>query len=244
MTGDMARDTGWLTSDQAERFLRANGPEPVTATLGRFLSESRVERIEQVLGRRLVRLTVVVENLHDPRNGAAAIRSAEAVGLQDFHAIEGLEPFVVQPGVTLSGERWMDVHRHPDTRTCYDALARRGFVRFAAAPEAEATLESLPVDRPLALVFGNEHAGLTAPALADADQTFRIPMHGFTESFNLSVSVALSVHSVAERVRRALGAEGDLPDDRKTWLRARWYCLSVRAAGLILREAGLNEDTP
>ena len=80
-------------------------------------------------------------------------------------------------------------------------------------------------------MFGSEREGLTSGAIADADGTFHIPMHGFTGSFNLSVSVALTVHRTAARVREGLGRQGDLPPERVERLRALWYCLSARAAG-------------
>jgi tRNA (guanosine-2'-O-)-methyltransferase len=200
------------------------------------LTGRRRARIEQVLSQRLARLTVVVENLHDPHNGAAAIRSAEAVGLQDFHAVEQREAFRVAGGVTLHCEQWVTLHRHPDTATAYRRLRKQGFRIWAAAPGAPASLDEIPVSEPLALVFGNERDGLTEAAVAGADGTFTIPMHGFTGSFNLSVSVALAVHATARRVRETLGSPGDLSPPRLERLRALWYCLSVRAAGLILDE--------
>ena len=223
-----------LTPEQAVRYVERMPAEVIGDLLRPHITDQRLARIEEVLALRLQRLTVVVENLHDPHNGAAAIRSAEATGLQDFHAIEGLEEFHIAGGVTLRCDQWIDVHRHPDLDTCYAQLREGGFAVWAAAPGAEVDLAEIPVDRPLALIFGNERNGLTQRALDGADGAYRIPMHGFTGSFNLSVSVALTVHRTAERVRAALGHPGDLPAERVERLRALWYCLSVRAAGLIL----------
>jgi tRNA (guanosine-2'-O-)-methyltransferase len=225
-----------LTPAQAEAYLARLPPDEICEKLRPHLTARRQARIEQVLAQRLTRLTVVVENLHDPHNGAAAIRSAEAIGLQDFHAVEQREAFRVAGGVTLHCEQWVTVHRHPDTPAAYRRLRAQGFVLWAAAPEGAVPFEEIPVDRPLALMFGNERDGLTEGAVSAADGTFAIPMHGFTGSFNLSVSVALATHAVAARVRHALGAPGDLPPGRLERLRALWYCLSVRAAGLILDE--------
>jgi tRNA (guanosine-2'-O-)-methyltransferase len=209
-------------------------PASVCAALRPHLTDARAERIEQVLAHRLAGLTAVVENLHDPHNGAAAIRSIEAVGLQDFHAITAREPFSAQGGITLRADQWIDLHEHPSTQAAYAHLRQAGFAVWAAAPGGHTPLEQIPVSQPLALVFGNERDGLTDEALESADGRFFIPMQGFTGSFNLSVSAALSVYVTAARFRAALGAPGDLPADRVERLRALWYCLSVRAAGWIL----------
>jgi len=112
----------------------------------------------------------------------------------------------------------------------------RGRVR--RAPDGARPLHQVPVDRPLALIFGNERDGLSDAALEGADGTYCLEMHGFTGSFNLSVSAALSVYETAARVRAHLGRDGDLPPERLERLRALWYCLSVKAAGWILEEAG------
>jgi tRNA (guanosine-2'-O-)-methyltransferase len=223
-----------LKQAEAKRYLDRLSPTRICQLLGPHMTDDRAARIDEVLSRRLLRLTVVVENLHDPHNGAAAIRSAEGVGLQNFHAVEANEPFAVAKGISLQCEQWMDLHLHSTTEACYTALRADGFQIWAAAPNSGTSLEELPTEKSVALVFGNERDGLTAEAQETADGVFSIPMHGFTGNFNLSVSAALSVYVQAERMRRALGAPGDLPADRVEGLRALWYCLSVRAGRLIL----------
>lgn len=223
-----------LNQAQAARFLERLTPDRIGQLLRPHMTAERVTRIDEVLACRLLRLTVVVENLHDPHNGAAALRSAEAVGLQTFHAVQGREPFSVAKGISLQCEQWMDMHLHDTTEGCYAALRNDGYAIWAAVPDGSVLLEELPCAGAVALVFGNERDGLTEVALEGADGTFSIPMHGFTGSFNLSVSASLAVFTQAARMRQALGAPGDLPAARVEGLRALWYCLSVRAAGLIL----------
>lgn len=223
-----------LNQSQALRYLERLAPDRICQVLRPHMTAERLARIDEVLARRLGCLTVVVENLHDPHNGAAALRSAEAVGLQGFYAIQAREPFSAAKGISLQCEQWMDVHLHDTTGACYADLRRGGFQVWAAAPTGRTPLEELPDHGRVALVFGNERDGLTREAQAEADGAFSIPMQGFTGSFNLSVSVALSVFTQAARMRRALGASGDLPGAQVEGLRALWYCLSVRAAGLIL----------
>lgn len=246
-----------------DRWLAAYSPDDVVAALAPQLTAERRARIEEVLAQRLAGLTVVLEDLHDPHNGAAALRSVEGFGLCELHVVEQAEPFrssADEPArqsragwmrprsarsprlsqrVTQGCQKWVAVQRHPDFAACAAALHARGFSLYAAVPGAALTVDQIDVSRPAALVFGNEHAGLTSAAQAACDATFAIPMAGFTQSFNLSVSVALSVYDTTRRRRAQLGgAPGDVPDEERARLRARWYALSMdeRAAeGLVAR---------
>lgn len=201
-----------------------------------FVTEARRARFEEVLAARLGTLTVVLEDLYDAHNGAAAIRSIEAFGLAEVHAVEGANAFRYSTGITMGCERWLDIVRHTDVESCLASLKARGMVITATLPDAATTLEDLDGGKPRALLFGNEHEGVSPRALELCDELVRIPMFGFTESFNLSVSVALTLQWAAARRRAALGAPGDLKEERKQWLRARWYAVGVRgAAGIIER---------
>jgi tRNA (guanosine-2'-O-)-methyltransferase len=215
--------------------------EHVVATLREFVSEPRQARIEAVLAARLAGLTVVIENLHDPHNGAAALRSVEGFGLTELHVVEATEPFRFSSKVTQGCEKWVSIVRYPTFAACAAALHARGFALYAALPPTAGhpTVDVAEIDvaQKTALVFGNEHAGLTPEAAGMCDGRFSIPMTGMTGSFNLSVSVALSVFDCARRRRAAVGG-GDLDEVARAALRARWYELSVDAAEAILRRAG------
>jgi tRNA (guanosine-2'-O-)-methyltransferase len=224
-------------------WLTRHDPADIIAALAPQLSAERIARIDAVLDARLAGLTVVLENLHDPHNGAAALRSVEGFGLAELHVVEQAEPFRFSDKVTQGCEKWVAIHRHPRFADAAAALHARGFRLYAAVPGAPVALAELDASRPSALVFGNEHAGLTGAAQAACDGTFAIPMAGFTQSFNLSVSVALCVHDASARRRAALGASGDLPEEKRARLRARWYVLSVdpRAAQGIVERFVANE---
>jgi tRNA (guanosine-2'-O-)-methyltransferase len=227
-----------MTVGTVETWLARYDPRTVVEALAPFLSEERRQTIESVLSERLGSLTVVLENLHDPHNGAAALRSIEAFGLGDLHLIETASAFRFSSKVTQGCEKWVTLHRHPDPREAAERLRAHGFLLAGAVPEATLPLGELDPSRPLALVFGNEHAGLTPATRAACDLTFGIPMQGMTRSLNLSVSVALVVHDLARRRRIALGARGDLSDEVRLRLRARFYALSVddRSAESLVRK--------
>lgn len=213
-------------------------PAEIIEALAPHVGENRKQRIEQTLARRLSGLTVVLENLYDPHNGAAALRSVEAMGLSSMHVVETTERFQFSSKVTLGCEKWLDIHRHRDFTGCAETLRAQGFRLQAAVLGRDARpLPELATDGKLAVVFGNEHAGLTESAIAACDGCFEIPMWGFTQSLNLSVSVALAVSDLVRRKRHPLGPSGgDLDEAERARLRAKWYALSLeaRSAELIV----------
>jgi tRNA (guanosine-2'-O-)-methyltransferase len=112
---------------------------------------------------------------------------------------------------------------------------------FATLPGAPHTIDDVDVTAPLAVAFGNEHAGLTPAAIAACDGAIGVPMFGFTESFNLSVTVALAMSRIAARRRAAIGSLGDLDDRCRRELRARWFALKIRGAiGVLERALGAS----
>lgn len=210
-------------------------PRLVCRALEPFLVDGRRERIDAVIDARLGGLTVVIENLHDPHNGAAVLRSAEAFGIQTVHVVEAAERFRFSSDVSQGCEKWLDVERHRTFAAAVARLRAGGFSLYAAAPEAAASWDDLDFSRPAAIVVGNEHAGLTAEAMAAVDVRFRIPMAGMTRSLNLSVAAALIASRAAAARRLALGGRGgDLPEEARLRLRARFFAASVRGAEQIV----------
>ena len=212
-------------------------PARVCAELGPLLLDDRRARIDAAAASRLGGLRVVIENLHDPHNGAAVLRSAEAFGVQRVEVIETVEPFRYSSTVTQGCEKWLDVVRHKTLASALAGLRADGFVLYAAVPGAAVALDELDFSRPAAVMVGNEHEGLTPEAIAAADVRFGIPMHGLTQSLNLSVATALIVERASTLRRRALGAPTDLSDGAILELRARFYAASVRGADVILARA-------
>jgi tRNA (guanosine-2'-O-)-methyltransferase len=225
-------------SDAIEQMIDRLGPEAVIDALAPLLSQERMDRIEAVLAARLASLTAIVEDTYDPHNAAAAVRTTEALGLSEFHAVEPPDGnrFKALKGITRGCDRWLDLVRWPSVADAAAALRARGFRILATIPGATDTIDTVAVDQPLAIAFGNEHDGLSAAAIAACDGTIAIPMFGFTRSFNLSVSVGLVMARLAERRRATLGTVGDLPADRVLRLRARWYALKIKGAvGVVER---------
>ena len=211
-----------------------------------YLLEERIERMKTVVATRLGGVTLGVEDLYKTHNGAACLRTAEGLGLQRVAAVESLNPFhfedetagEVHRKVTAHADRWIDLHRFDAAESLLGWARAQGMSIYGAGPRGQMTAAELPDDRPTLILFGNEKEGLRPETLAACDDTFRIPMYGFTESFNVSVSVGIVLGQLVERVRARLAREGlqtDLDDATRDWLLARWYVRDVRASDLILR---------
>ncbi len=230
-----------MKGHEVDALIEQYGIEAVCQAATPLLEEQRIERLDRGLDAKLESLTVVLENLYDPHNGAAAVRSAEAFGLCDLHTVDGATgAFEAAPDVSLGTQKWIDLHRHQTATGCGHLLREQGFVLCATVPGADLELEELPVDKPLAIWFGNERDGLSAEAQELCDHRVSIAMHGFCQSFNLSVSVAMFVHRLAAKRRAHLGAVGDLGEARRELLRARWRGISVRGLDMVMRR--LEDD--
>lgn len=189
----------------------------------------RQERIRSVLARRQPDLSVVLEDVHDPHNASAVLRSCDGVGVLDVHLVyvhEEPPRNAFARTTSASAAKWMRLHYHDSIDACYEALRRDGFRIYATALGRESVnLYDLDLTRPSALVFGNEMRGVSEAAIARADATVFIPMQGMVESLNISVACAVSLYE-AMRQRRAAGAydrpslaEQDIAALEMDWLR-------------------------
>ncbi|HEX5660027.1 MAG TPA: RNA methyltransferase [Polyangiales bacterium] len=209
----------------------AVGSERACEQLGPWVSEERRTRIEHVLQGRLDALHVAVERPADPYNAAAIVRTAEAIGALHVHVVDSVEEALHARKTTQGSFHWLHTYHHASLDGLL-ALKLGGVRLCGAMMDGTHTLEELPIDQPLCLLFGNEGVGLSPEARGACDLTFRIPMYGMSESLNLSVSAALSLYEVARRMRAALGRPGDLVGERLMLERARYYARSVDARTL------------
>jgi tRNA (guanosine-2'-O-)-methyltransferase len=222
--------------------LASADPATMIAALAPLLLDERRARIDAAVAARLGGLRVVIENLHDPHNGAAVLRSAEAFGIQRVDVIESTERFRFSSTVTQGCEKWLDVVRHKSLDEAIASLRRDGFVVYAAVPGSKTSVDDLDFARPAAVMMGNEHEGLTGAAIDAADRVFGIPMAGMTASLNLSVATALIAERAAAQRRRALRSEGDLGAAEQLALRARFYATSVRGADAVVSRYVAGRD--
>ena len=197
-----------------------------------LLSEQRKARILGVIEARLASVTVVLDRLLDPHNTAAILRTSEGLGLCTVHVVaHEQQDALAHRRVTQDAHKWLDVAQHPSGAQAAAALKARGFDVWAGHLDEKARLyDDLPSDRPLALLFGNEHEGPSRETLQACTGTFRIPMAGFTQSFNVSVAAGIALASAAEKRRKYLKAAGDLPEEARVQLQERFTLLAAKLA--------------
>lgn len=221
--------------DAIEKMIDRYGSHAVCEALAPLLTPERIARIDQVIDARLGSVAAAVEDTYDPHNAAATLRTCEALGLQELYVIEPGLRFSSAKGVTRGAHRWLDLHRFSEASAAVGALKLRGFRVYATLPDpGAASIEDVPIDSPIAVVFGNEHDGVSPAAIAACDGAVTVPMFGFTESYNLSVTVGLAMSRLAARRRAYIGTLGDLDPERRARLRARWFALRIRAAVRIV----------
>jgi tRNA (guanosine-2'-O-)-methyltransferase len=208
-----------------------------------FLVPERKARIDAVVAERTRTLTVVMEAFCDPQNVNAVLRTCEAFGVQALHAVDGpMKPYDRNKKISQNADKWLDVRRRTSTRECLEALRADGFAIYAThlGPGARA-LADLSFAGKVALVFGNEHRGVSDEALGLADATFAIPMRGFVQSLNVSVAAAITLARAVERREAERGRHGDLDEADAAALRERFYVLAVRQRARIARAARVEE---
>jgi tRNA (guanosine-2'-O-)-methyltransferase len=195
-----------------------------------YLLPQRRARIDEVVAARTRTLVVVMEALADPQNVNAVLRTAEGFGLQEVHVVEGPQKrYDRNKKITQNADKWLDVVRWKDSASCLGHLKARGFCIYAThLGEGSVELAALSFAAPTALIFGNEHRGVSAEALRLADACFAIPMRGFTRSFNVSVAAAISLARAVDRRVAERGRHGDLAPEEAEALRTRFYRHSVK----------------
>jgi tRNA (guanosine-2'-O-)-methyltransferase len=213
-----------ITGDDDDFEVGAFAPSIVIEALEFQVTAARRERIRNVLDRRLQSVTVVVDNLHDPHNGAAIVRSCDAFGVQTMHAIVSNEPFSAARAVARGSQKWVQIDQHRTALDCIESLHSEGFVMVATHPEGALLPADLASISRVALVLGNERDGISPALSAACTQAVRVPMVGFVESLNVSVTTAILLHAACSP------RPGDLAP-------AHWQALYARALWLTVPRA-------
>jgi tRNA (guanosine-2'-O-)-methyltransferase len=205
-----------------------------------YLTQERQKRIRSAVELRTCNVVPVLENIYDRGNISAVLRSAEAMGFQSAHIIEIGEKFKTSNRVTQGADKWLDVRRWKSTIECTRELKKQGFQILATHLDSRARpIGEMDFTKPTAIVYGNEKDGISPEMIAEADQTIIIPMHGFVQSFNISVAAAISLyHIYSERTRLLGGASGhgDLSAEEKLILRAEFSLRSSKNPERMLEE--------
>lgn len=192
-----------------------------------YVSEHKRALIERVLEQRTRHMTVALEDVYRSQNASAVLRSCDCFGVQDAHVIEERNDYTLNKDVTRGAQKWVDLYRYKrserNSAACIRSLREKGYrIVATSVEEPDHTPDTLPLEDPFCLFFGTELEGLSDTVLNEADQRLMIPMHGFTQSFNLSVSAAVSLYRLGHRLRSS-EVQWGMSEEEKKELRLKWY---------------------
>lgn len=215
---------------------------PAVDPLETYTTPERLARIDDVLRHRIVSVTTVFEDVFDPHNIAAGLRTSEGYGLHDIHVIQNQFGMRSSSTVAKSADQWLEVHQYGSTADGVRALKAQGFSIWVSDLQATTTLTEMPLDPKIALVVGNAKIGISEEMRALADRRYILPMHGMVQSFNLSVALAISLEQLVPRRRADLHGWGDMPLQRMWSLRQRWLEFGQKHADAFRR--ALQQEDP
>ena len=196
--------------------------------IGSYVSPHKRSLIDKIINQRTRCISIVLEDIYKSQNASAVIRTCDCFGIQDIHVVENKYQFDVSDNVTQGASKWVDVFHYNDpdvnnSRLAFDKLKRNGYRIIATIPDKQAiSLPDFEVKGKVALVFGSELDGLSSYAIENADKKMFIPMKGFTQSFNLSVSAAIILYDLVNKLYHS-GINWQLSDEEKRRLKVRWY---------------------
>ena len=208
--------------------------------LSGFLTDNRRRLFHQVLEKRTRYLTVVLEDIFQSHNASAVLRTCDCFGIQDVHIIENINQFEVNPKVVRGASKWLSLHHYNqeenNTVSTLSKLKSQGYRIIATTPhDGDVELENFDLKKgKIALVFGTEMKGISAEVTNNADGFLKIPMYGFTESFNISVSAAIILHHLTYRLNQ-LGLNYQLSEKEKEDILMEWLKSSIKDSELMIK---------
>jgi len=222
--------------------------EKIIAYLGQFITERRMSTICRVLEDRTRYITVVLEDIYQPHNASAVLRTCECHGIQDVHIIENKNKYSVNPDVVLGATKWLNLHRYNSTSfntiEAITLLRNQGYRIIATSlAKTSTSLDDFDISNgKAAIFFGTELTGLTKEMLDMADEYLHIPVLGFTESYNISVSAAIILNHLISQLRQS-DIDWQLSQEEKLDLKLQWLKNTIKQADLLIRDFSMRNNT-
>ncbi|MGE0527301.1 MAG: TrmH family RNA methyltransferase [Bdellovibrionales bacterium] len=241
MVDDLDFSRSQLTwSDRIQVGNQMASVEQILSTLPRHMTEERIRRLREVVAQRSLHMVPVLENIYDRGNVSAVMRSCEAFGFLRMYLVDAPGArFKAANRVTRGAEKWLDVKRFGSPCAAAEDLKRLGYQICVTDLEATASIGDLDWSRPTAVVLGNEKDGVSPEMKALSDRGFRIPMLGFSQSFNISVAAALIFYHARLEIR-ALGDRADLTPSQQSQVLANYILRGFDNPESLLRAHSLH----
>ncbi|WP_405385149.1 TrmH family RNA methyltransferase [Maribacter sp. LLG6340-A2] len=208
--------------------------EKLLTYLEQFISKERIARFNEVLNQRTNHITVAIEDVYQMHNTSAVIRSCESFGIQQAHIIERKYGQCLDSEIAMGAQKWVDIIRYKDSKEALEVLRDKGYKIVATSPHANSSmLQDFEVTDKLALFFGTERTGLSKYVLENADTSLKIPMVGFTESLNISVSAAIILQHLTSQLK-STKIDWKLTPEEMAAKRLDWTKKSIKSIDDIL----------
>ena len=212
------------------------------AHLETFLTPRRIALFDKVIAQRTNHFTVATQDVYQLHNTSAVIRSCEVFGIQNIHVIEERKPKRIDREIAMGAQKWVDVNRYATSKECIKELKAKGYQIVATTPYGESTeLKDFSIEKPSAIFFGTEKDGLSDEILDQADCRIRIPMVGFTESLNISVSAAIILQHITSELKSSK-ISWELSKDEKETLKYEWLKKCIKNSDSIITQ--YNSENP
>ena len=198
-------------------------------------------QFNRVIENRTRYITIALEDIYQSQNASAVLRTSECFGLQDIHIIENKYEYNVNPDVVMGSSKWLNLIKYNNsennTLEAIKNIKAKGYRIVATTPHKDdVNLEQFDLDKgKVALFFGTEVTGLSDLMLENADEFIKIPMYGFTESFNISVSTAIILQHLSYKMRNS-DVDWQLPDSEKEELKLEWLKKSVKSSSMLINK--------
>ncbi len=206
--------------------------------LSNLITEERLEKIDSVLKGRTDYITIALENIFQPHNASAVLRSCDCFGIQNVHIIENSNKYDINPDIVLGSNKWLTLNKHNEsannTLEAINNLKKRGYRIIATTPHSnDTTLDEFDLDNgKFAMFFGTELTGLSETVIENADEFLKIPMYGFTESLNISVSAAITLNHLTHKIRKT-DTNWQLAPDRYDEIKLNWLKKTIDRSDII-----------
>lgn len=199
-----------------------------------YLTEQRKARFKQVLSERTRHFTVVTEDVYQLHNTSAVIRSCDVFGIQDLHVVEEKVSKRIDKEIAMGAQKWVSLYRYNSITDCMNTLKNSGYQIIATTPHDNSTmLHEFDISKKSAFFFGKENEGLSDKVMKEADGFLKIPMYGFTESLNISVSAAIILQDVVSRLKQS-DVNWQLKEEEIPQIELEWAKRTIKASDEII----------
>ena len=222
--------------------------EDLITYLENFITENRKKTIEKVLNQRTRYITVVLEDLFQPHNASAVLRTCDCFGIQDIHIIENRNEYQINPDVVVGSHKWLTMYKYNmeenNSLSTVKKLKKQGYRIIATTPGHKSlTLNNIDIHKgKMALLFGTELRGLSDQILEVSDEFLHIPMVGFTKSFNISVSAAIILYELTKKLRQS-DCDWKLSHEEKQILKTEWLKNNIKNSEMLINNFIRQKET-